>query len=215
MCYDAKTSALAATIGILSAVVAFNLKEWVIGSLSLVYSLMQVSEFLIWRGLDTKSIDLNRKGTWFAATTLRIHAVVVLLVLLAVSWKRLEAQPTRRFALIILLVIALFGWWKTTSNASASLTTDPGCAKGCRLNWKFEGGYPLQILIIGVAILIGAPRLIVPMLIFFGGSILMALMLSNVNPKATFKTTVSTVWCIFTAIFSPIFVAYLWWKKND
>ena len=81
MCYDAKTSALAATIGILSAVVAFNLKEWVVGSFILVYSLMQVSEFLIWRGLDAKSTDLNQKGTWLASTKLRIHAIVIILVL--------------------------------------------------------------------------------------------------------------------------------------
>ena len=212
MCYDAKTSALAATIGILSAVVAFNLKEWVVGSFILVYSLMQVSEFLIWRGLDAKSTDLNQKGTWLASTTLRIHAIVIILVLLAVSWKRLETQPHRRLALIALLVIALFGWWKSTSNASASLTTVPGCPKGCRLNWKFESGYPLQILIMGVAILIGAPRLILPMAIFFGGTILLALTLGAVNSKDDLR--LGTVWCLFTAIFAPFLVGYLWWNKS-
>ena len=221
MCYDAKTSALAATIGIVSAFVAFNLKEWIIGSLILIYSLVQVSEFLIWRGLDTGSVDLNRQGTWIVSTTLRIHAIVVILVLLAVSWKRLESKPNRRLALIVLLGIAVWNWLKTTSTDPGSLTTtEPECTKGCRLNWKFgEGnlewyGYWLQILIMGLAILIGAPRLIVPMAIFFGTALLLALSLAAVDPKSTFKTAIFTVWCFFAAVFAPLFVGYLWWKKK-
>ena len=213
MCYNAKASALAATIGIVSAFVAFSLKEWVIGSLILIYSLVQVSEFLIWRGLDTGSVNLNRQGTWIASTTLRLHAIVVLLVLLAVSWTRLENQPNRRLALILLLLMAIFCWWKTTSPVP-SLTTEPGCAKGCRLNWKFGEEYSIQVLIIGLAILIGAPRLIVPMAVFYSIALLLALILAAVDSKTTFKMAIYTVWCFFAAIFAPLFVGYLWWKKK-
>ncbi len=214
MCYNAKASALAATIGIVSAFVAFSLKEWVIGSLILIYSLVQVSEFLIWRGLDTGSVNLNRQGTWIASTTLRFHAIVVLLVLLAVSWTRLEAQPNRRLALILLLLMAIFSWWKTTSTAAAPLTTKPGCAKGCRLNWKFGKEYSIQVLIIGLAILIGAPRLIIPMAVFYSIALLLALILAAIDPKTTFKMGIYTVWCFFAAIFAPLFVGYLWWNKS-
>ena len=117
MCYNAKASVLAAIIGIVSACVAFSLKEWVMGSLILIYSLLQVSEFLLWRGLDTRSVDLNRQGTWVASTTLRLHAIVVLVVLLVVKWKSLEAN--RRRGLVFLLAISLFDWWRTTSTAPA------------------------------------------------------------------------------------------------
>ncbi len=210
MCYNAKASALAATIGILSACVAFSLKEWVVGSLILIYSLMQVSEFLIWRGLDTRSADLNRRGTWLASNTLRVHASVVLVVLLMVKWKSLEAN--RRLALVGLLVAALFVWWRTTSAGSGSLTTEPGCAKGCRLDWKFESEYPLQILLMGLALLIGAPRLIAPVAVFYGGAVLLTLILATVNPKTTFRP--GTVWCFFSAIFAPLLVGYLWWNNG-
>ena len=211
MCYNAKASALAATIGILSACVAFSLKEWVVGGLILIYSFMQVSEFLIWRGLDTGSVDLNRRGTWLASTTLRLHAIVVLVVLLVVKWKSLESN--RRFALVGLLAISLFDWWRTTSTAPALLTTEPGCAKGCRLDWKFGSEYPIQILIIALALLIGAPRLIAPVAVFYGGAVLLTLILATVNPKTTFRP--GTVWCFFSAIFAPLLVGYLWWNNRE
>ncbi len=211
MCYNAKASALAATIGILSACVAFSLKEWVVGGLILIYSFMQVSEFLIWRGLDTGSVDLNRRGTWLASTTLRLHAIVVLVVLLVVKWKSLESN--RRFALVGLLAISLFDWWRTTSTAPALLTTEPGCAKGCRLDWKFGSEYPIQILIIALALLIGTPRLIAPVTVFYGGAVLLTLILTAVDSKTTFRP--GTVWCFFSAIFAPLLVGYLWWNNRE
>ena len=212
MCYNAKASALAATIGILSACVAFSLKEWVVGGLILIYSFMQVSEFLIWRGLDTGSVDLNRRGTWLASTTLRLHAIVVLVVLLVVKWKSLESN--RRFALVGLLVAALFVSGKTGSTPG-SLTTEPGCAQGCRLDWKFGRGwgYPLQILIMGLALLIGAPRLIGPVAVFYGAAVLFTLILAAVDPEPTFRP--GTVWCFFTALFAPLLVGYLWWNNRE
>ncbi len=210
MCYDTKSSALAGTIGMLSAAAAFGINQPVLGFLILTYSLMQVAEFCIWRGLDTGSYRWNRWGTALAGTSLKLHAMVVVGVLLLVRWKSLNRS--RRIALLVIFIVAL-------AVAIAALaqplpaTTQAGCSKGCRLDWQFHALYPIQIFLMGAAFLIGLPNIALPVGIFYFGALASTLAVVHFDPKTTFQSAVSTVWCFFVALFAPLLVGYLWYRK--
>ena len=213
MCYNAKTSALAATIGILSAVVAFYIKEPVLGLFIITYSLMQISEFCIWRGLDTDSFRWNRGGTALAATSLKLHALVVVSALILFRWTSLKQNRTKLISLLAILILTLILSLKELLVPVPS-TTQPSCSKGCRLNWKFGASYPIQVVLICAALFIGAPEIFIPVATFYFGVLIAATILSYFDPKTTLKTAVSSVWCLFTAIFAPLLVGYLWWNKS-
>ena len=61
MCYNFKTSILAYSIGMASAVFAFFTRQIVLGMLILFYAQMQLSEALIWAGIDdSDNIQTNK-----------------------------------------------------------------------------------------------------------------------------------------------------------
>ena len=213
MCYNAKTSALAATIGVLSACVAFYIKEPVLGFFIITYSLMQISEFCIWRGLDTDSFRWNRGGTALAATSLKLHALVVVGALILFRWNRLKQNRAKLISLLAILVLTIILSLKELLVPIPS-TTQPGCSKGCRLDWQFGASYPIQVVLICATLFIGAPEIFIPVAIFYFGALIAAIILSYFDPKTTLKTASSSIWCFFVAIFAPLFVGYLWWKKT-
>ena len=213
MCYDSKTSALSATIGILSAWVAFHINEPVLGCLIIVYSLMQIAEFCIWHGLDTNSFQWNQWGTTLASTSLKLHAIVVVAAILIFKWKTHKQNQGKRIALQIILVIAFFVCFGSLLDSSPP-TTQPSCSKGCRLEWKFGASYPIQIVLIGAAFIIGVPEIFIPIAVFYLGALFVSMGVSFMDPKTTFKTAISSIWCFFVALFAPLLVGYLWWKKQ-
>ena len=206
MCFASKSSALAGPIGILSAVIAFHINQPVLGVLILTYSLMQVAEFCIWRGLDTKSFRWNHWGTALAGTSLKLHAFVVVGVLLFVRWKSLSRS--RRVALQVILGVALVVAIAALAQPLPA-TTQAGCSKGCRLDWQFRALYPIQIFLMGAAFLVGLPNIALPVGIFYFGALASTLAVVHFDPKTTFKSAVSTVWCLFVALFVPLLVGYL------
>ena len=212
MCYNAQTSVLAATIGILSACVAFHIKEPVLGLFIITYSLMQISEFCIWRGLDTDSFRWNRGGTALAATSLKLHALVVVSALILFRWTSLKQNRAKLISLLAILVLTVILSLKELL-VSIPSTTQPGCSKGCRLDWQFGASYPIQVVLICGALFIGAPEFFIPIATIYFGALIVAIILSYFDTKTTLKTAASSVWCFFVAIFAPLFVGYLWWKK--
>ena len=213
MCFNAQSSALAAAIGFLSAAVAFRLSRPVVGTFIAWYSLIQVAEFFIWRGLDTGSESLNRRGTNLAVSSLNLHAIVLIVIIFASKGGYLDRRPSRRLALQVILAVA-FLLWVGSSLVSPPRTTRPTCSQGCRLDWYFGAGYPFQLLLMGAAVYAGVPEFFWPFLLFYGGTLVGAAGLSVVNSKTTFKSAVSSIWCFFSAVFAPILVGYLWWRQE-
>ncbi len=212
MCYDSKSSALAGTIGLLSAAVAFHINQPVLAVLILTYSLMQVAEFCIWRGLDTESFRWNHWGTALAGISLKLHALVVVGFLLFVRWKRLNRS--RRMALLVIFGVSLLVSIATLAEPLPS-TTQAGCSKGCRLVWRFDALYPIQAVLMGVAFLIGLPEIALPLGVFYFGALASTSALAYFDPKTTFQTAVSTIWCFFVALFAPLLVGYLWYTASS
>nr|QBK86881.1 MAG: hypothetical protein LCMAC103_02190 [Marseillevirus LCMAC103] len=211
MCFDARTSAVAAVIGFASAWAAFSIQEHLLGIFIAVYALMQVAEFMIWRALDAGSKVWNRRGTFLAASTLKLHALVVVGTLLALQWGKLKTRKSTRNALLALFAAAIV---VAVTAAPAPASTQPGCSKGCRLDWQFGASYSLQVLIIAAALFIGARRLFPSVAVFFSGAFFFAMLMSKVDPQTTPKAAASTVWCLVVALFAPIIVGHLWWKSR-
>lgn len=77
MCYSQTTSLIAFTVGMVSALFAFATKQYIIGMLVLFYSQMQLSELMIWKGLDDHDPTLNRTGTTYGKYLLPTHVMAI------------------------------------------------------------------------------------------------------------------------------------------
>ena len=75
MCYSQTTSIISYTVGMLSAIFAFFTGQYVLGMLVLFYSQMQLSELMIWKGIDDGDIGLDGKGTAYGKYLLPTHNI--------------------------------------------------------------------------------------------------------------------------------------------
>ena len=71
----------------LSAIFALYTKQTILGLLILFYCQMQLSEALIWKGIDENNIKLNEIGTSFGKYLLATHNIAIGLGILIVSKK--------------------------------------------------------------------------------------------------------------------------------
>jgi hypothetical protein len=73
MCYSLRSSLISYFIGILSGLFAICTNQIALGVLILFFSQIQLSEAIIWRGIDTGNVNLNKIGTAFGKYTLPTH----------------------------------------------------------------------------------------------------------------------------------------------
>ena len=75
MCFSFKTSIISYSIGIISSIFAFSTKQYVLGTLILFFCQIQLSEAIIWKGIDNNDIELNKRGTLFGKYALPSHNI--------------------------------------------------------------------------------------------------------------------------------------------
>lgn len=73
MCYSFNTSVISYVLGISSAIFAFCTRQVVLGCLILAYAQMQLSEMMIWYGIDHKDLTWNKRGTSYGKYLLATH----------------------------------------------------------------------------------------------------------------------------------------------
>ena len=86
MCYNIETSIVSFIVVTCSGLIALKLKQPVLGCLMLAYGLMQLSEVIIWLGVDTNSETLNRVGTTIGKYTLPSHNIAIGIGVLIAYW---------------------------------------------------------------------------------------------------------------------------------
>ena len=59
MCYNIQTSIVSFVVVTTCGIIALRLKQPILGCLMLTYGLMQLSEVIIWRGVNTNNNSLN------------------------------------------------------------------------------------------------------------------------------------------------------------
>lgn len=206
MCYSYRTSLIAYTIVMLSAFFALYTGQYIIGMLILFYGQIQLSEALIWKGLDDGNTTLNKIGTNYGKYTLPSHVFAIGLgILLATKGKS-----------FIPLVIGIFSYITVVSfcydNSKNELTypLDPNCKKECqnndnRLQWPFYNGelwYGCLCIIgfIFVCMYLPAPlKIMITMILAI--TYLCSFLFYKNNTKS-----LASVWCFSSAIIAPIIV---------
>jgi hypothetical protein len=77
MCYSFRTSILSYFLGIISAIFALCTRQIVLGCLILAYCQIQLSEMMIWYGIDNNNTKINKSGTSYGKYLLATHNIAI------------------------------------------------------------------------------------------------------------------------------------------
>lgn len=209
MCYSFRASLIAYSLGMASAVFAITTKQYILGTIILFYCQIQLAEGIIWRGIDTDNINLNKIGTTFAKHALPLQALSVGLgyILSMYFLHKLELKHSIPLLLGVLFYLYVI---MVPYNTEYPDTTYPstGCVeRSCqnndnRLKWPFPtiSWYPYAfILYLGFVLLVIRP--INSKLFLFSmfiGTVILAYIINPVNT--------GTMWCFASAILAPLLV---------
>jgi len=216
MCYSFKTSMVSYTLGLLSGIVALCTNQIILGCLILCYSQMQLSEALIWRGIDTNDTRLNQWGTRFGKYVLPMHniAIAIGIILVALQTRRRPTMTSTRalcrtwapLGIAIVFYIGILYHYHRSPSAKETYPLHRCAERSCqnslnRLQWPYPTGWytwssVLSFLFLAVYVEPMSSKLCIGL--FFLLTWLMALVV--------FQMTVSSIWCFFTAILAPLVV---------
>ena len=220
MCFSVKSSIISLSLGVGAAIFAFRTGQFELGAFTLTYSIMQISEMLIWRGLDTNKPNLNKLGTAVGKYTLPLHNVGLGIgVLLAVMYNKQRSPRLHDY--IPLIMGALFYVYILTfkySNNTNPLTfpRDETCQdKQCqnannRLVWPYENNwYQYSVLLSAIISFYWLPlNTAILVTVFYGIVLAMVMQFTPVTP------TIGSIWCVNTAATAPILVLLNYYMIN-
>ncbi len=204
MCYSLKTSLISYTIGMISALVAIKTGQIPLGFLILFYTQIQLAEGIIWRGIDTNNLSLNKLGTNIAKYSLPLHLFGLGLGIYVVY-----KTPIPLIAgIIFFLYVCILYVYEDTSTYTFPYES---CHKrecqnsNNRLVWTFPLLWYAIMTIIALSFYLFyvrndsiISRLFV--VLFFIATYLITRYLYPV------ETTISSLWCFISAIAAPIVV---------
>lgn len=210
MCYSVKTSIISYTLGIAAAVFAFATRQIVLGMLILAYCQMQLSEILIWHGIDTNNLKLNRFGTSFGKYLLAVHNIAIglgiILSVLLISKKKLT--PTYFIPLIagvLFFLVIVFTQYLPKTYPDVTFPLRETCRE-CqnpenRLRWPYPHEWYIFSYLLSLIIMVAytkpsGSKLV--FILFFSASFILSAFI--------FPRTVGSVWCFSTAILAPLVV---------
>ena len=207
MCYSLKSSILSYSLGMISSIFCFSTKQIVLGTLIFFYSQMQLSELIIWYGIDHNNDNINKIGTAFGKYTLPSHNIAIglgiILFILLVSKEKLTFKHFIPLIIGILfyLFIVLYIYNNSTypSITKPRDSEQPQCSSN-RLQWP----YPYYWYVYGFVISIIISMLYVKPVktqLFITGAFLITLIVTYMFFNAK---TVGSVWCFSSAILAPV-----------
>ena len=201
MCYSVTTSIVSYTIGIGSAMVALYTRQYVLGMLILCYCQIQLAEAVIWRGIDTDNLSLNRYGTRYAKYTLPAHLLAAGVGVWMATGKQLP------LLIGLIFYVGIVGYYQYDSNDGLSFPPNRDCMKReCqsnenRLKWPFQDKwYMIQTAILFIVFFMYLPRRNAIVLSTFFS-------ITFIISKLMYSWTASSIWCFLSAILAPVLVA--------
>jgi len=212
MCYSVKTSILSFSLGLIASIFAFLSRQFILGTLILFYSQMQLSEAIIWRGIDTKNISLNKMGTSYGKYLLPTHNIAIgigiLLSIIFVDKKILK--PTDFIPLVVGIIffvcIVILQYSRKQYN-DITYPANPSCIdRSCqnnenRLRWPYPHHWYMISYVISLIFLLIYIKPLASK-IFLGSMFSITFFMSAILvPKS-----VGSVWCFSTAILAPVLV---------
>lgn len=208
MCYNFKTSILSYTLGMVAAAISLLGKKFELGIFILFYTQMQLSEALIWKGIDTNNTSLNKGGTTYGKYFLATHNIGLGLgVILAALYNKIPMSVYLFLPLIVGIILfgVVCGIYTKSDSPDVTYPLDSSCRdRDCqnpknRLSWPYPYSWYIVSFILSLVILF---VYVTPLQnkLFLGISFSLLLAISAAfNPK-----TVGSVWCFSTAIFAPL-----------
>jgi hypothetical protein len=200
----------------LSAVYAFYTDQIILGMLILAYCQMQLSEAMIWRGIDTDNLQLNKIGTTYGKYLLPSHNIGIGLGILVVALvaikngKKQKLEMTDWLPLLIGFTFFLFViqcYYKDSKHEPHSFPANKSCMKReCqnnenRLLWPFPDTWYVASFILSIIFLIMYGQTNSSTL-FLGLVFTLTWIISN----SVFPVSRSSVWCFSAAILAPFIV---------
>jgi hypothetical protein len=214
MCYSFNTSILSYALGMGSSIYALNTNQIILGVLILFYCQMQLSEALIWRGIDTDSWDLNKIGTKYGKYLLPTHPFAIGLGILIVALQKKRIQDLDEKDLLPIIIGIVFYMYVVNTYyidekyQSTSMPINKECRDcqnfGNRLVWGYEDRWYMIGFVFSLIFFV---FYIEPFesKIFIGSVFTATYLLS----KSLFPTVkASSFWCFSSAIIAPFIVWY-------
>lgn len=205
MCYSFNTSILSYSIGMMSAIFALCTNQIILGFLILFYSQMQLSEAIIWKGIDTKNKSLNEMGTMYGKYLLPTHNIAIAMGILIVVghstfWDYLPFLLSLLFYGIILYIYHIKKYPNVTYPIQKCKVRKCQNDKN-RLQWPFPIRWYIVSFIFSLFLLVIYIRPISSQ-IFLG----LFFLLTFLGALFFFPQSMGSVWCFSTAILSPLVV---------
>ena len=222
MCFSFKTSIISYILGMISGIFAICTRQIVLGCLILTYCQMQLSEALIWYGLDNNDTSTNKLGTSYGKYLLAMHNMAIglgiILSILFVVRRNLKFTDFIPLILGIVFFICIVAYYYTSPKYPEITYPLNGCSdKNCqnndnRLRWPYPYSWYASSFILSILILlfwVKPLKVKIFLSLFFSITWLVSIIYLK-------EGTVGSVWCFSAAILSPIIVliTYLLTRKE-
>jgi len=211
MCYDFKTSIISYSLGMIAAIFALCTRQYILGMLILFYVQMQLSEALIWKGLDSQPENktLNKKGTYYGKYLLATHNIGIGLGVIIDAYsrnKRLTLVDYIPFIIGVVFFLMVLIIYETTK--SKNITYPANKNKNCRnnnnrLRWPYPTKWYMASFILSI-ILISIYMKPLNSKLFVIGILFLLLIISFA--VYTKSGAISSFWCFISAILAPLIV---------
>lgn len=226
MCYNFETSVVSFVVVTVCGVVALRLRQPILGCLMLAYGLIQLSEMLIWRGIDTNNQGLNKLGTAIGKYTLPSHNIAIGVGVLIAYWAS-RKQPKYWIPLIvgILFYIAImirYATWTMLPHCPGPEDVTKACKypdeknhctkHSARLEWPYPNSWYGISAIISALIIFFYVRPHFPtaalILTFFIGSFILTAYFGK-------RQVLGSYWCWGAAAFAPLLLILNTWLSQS
>lgn len=210
MCYSFNTSLFSYLCGLSASIFALSTRQIILGMFILFYSQIQLGETIIWKGIDTNNIELNKKGTLFLKYSLPTHLFAIGLGYLIINKSNLQPKHFTMITIGILFYFYVLFLYSMNKSEQITYTKDATCKdRSCqnnnnRLLWPFPNTwYFISFIIILIFTIIYIKPFETQLLLGFFYSIMYIF-----SKYLYYKTgESSSFWCFSAAILSPIIVA--------
>lgn len=221
MCYSFNTSIFSYLCGITASIIALSTRQNMLGMLILFYSQIQLGEAIIWKGIDSNDIELNKKGTLLLQYMLPTHIFAIGLGYLIANKNNLQPKHFIMITIGILFYFYVLFLYSINKSDQITYPKDTTCKdKSCqnnnnRLKWPFtHEWYFFSFIIIVIFTVIYVKPIETRLLLCF-----FYIIMYMFSQYLYYKTgESSSFWCFTAAILSPIIVAlnyYLIRNRND
>lgn len=212
MCYSVKTSVISYSLGMIAAISALATRQVVLGMLILSYCQMQLSELLIWKGIDTNNSNLNKLGTSFGKYLLASHNIAIGIgILLAIVFIKKKKLVWTNFLPLIIGILFFFfivGFYYWPENyPSQTFPLDKSCTsrscqnQGNRLKWPYPHEWYIVGFIISLSLCFIYVRPLSSSFTIASVFVITLIAVFIIKPNVT-----GSVWCFSAAILAPLIV---------